>query len=255
MYDTHSYEGMIAETVTVDGDGGDPILAYFARPLGPGPFPGMVWIHHLPGWDEWTKEATRKLAYHGFAAICPDLYHREGPGSPEDVGARIRAEGGVSDDRVMGDVAGGLRFLRALPYLNGKVGVMGTCSGGRHATLAASRVDRFDAVADLWGGRVVMTAEELSPKNPVAPIDLTADLKCPMLGLFGNDDRFPTPEQVDQHEAALKQHGKEYEFHRYDGAAHGFFYHDRPQAYRAEQAVDGWQKLFAFMGKHLSGGA
>ncbi|MFN0146040.1 MAG: dienelactone hydrolase family protein, partial [Dehalococcoidia bacterium] len=170
MYDTHSYEGMIAETVTIHGDGGEPILAYFARPLGPGPFPGVVWIHHLPGWDEWSKEAARKLAYHGYVTICPDLYHREGPGSPEDVGAKIRAEGGVSDDRVMGDVEGAMRFLRALPYSNGKVGVVGTCSGGRHTTLAASRIDRFDAAADLWGGRVVMTAEELSAKNPVAPI-------------------------------------------------------------------------------------
>lgn len=171
MYDTHSYEGMIAETVTIHGDGGEPILAYFARPLGPGPFPGVVWIHHLPGWDEWSKEAARKLAYHGYVTICPDLYHREGPGSPEDVGAKIRAEGGVSDDRVMGDVEGAMRFLRALPYSNGKAGVVGTCSGGRHTTLAASRIDRFDAAADLWGGRVVMTAEELSAKNPVAPID------------------------------------------------------------------------------------
>jgi carboxymethylenebutenolidase len=252
MYSTHDYEGMVAETVAMRGHDGKLIHAYFSRPLGPGPFPGMVFIHHLPGWDEWTKEAARKLAYHGIAAICPDLYHDEGPGSPEDVGARIRAEGGVSDDRVMADVEGALHYLKALPYMSGKVGVMGTCSGGRHTTLAAARVKGFAAAADLWGGRVVMTAEELTPKQPVAPIGLTAEVSCPLLGLFGNDDRFPTPEQVDQHEAALKQHGKTYEFHRYDGAGHGFFYHDRPQAYRAEQAVDGWQKLFGFLERHLA---
>ena len=72
-----------------------------------------------------------------------------------------------------------------------------------------------------------------------------------MLGLFGNEDRAPTPEQVDQHEAELKKHGKKYEFHRYDGAGHGFFYYDRP-AYRIEQAVDGWKKVFAFLEKHLA---
>jgi len=70
-------------------------------------------------------------------------------------------------------------------------------------------------------------------------------------GLFGNEDRAPTPEQVDQHEAELKKHGKNYEFHRYDGAGHGFFYYDRP-AYRIEQALDGWQKVWAFCNKHLS---
>jgi carboxymethylenebutenolidase len=251
VYETNQYEGMVAETVAIAGAGGDPILAYFARPTGPGPFPGVVWVHHLPGWDEWTKEATRKLAYHGYAAICPNLYHREGHGAPDDVGAKVRAEGGVSDDRVVGDAEASMRYLRALPLLNGKAGVMGTCSGGRHTYLTACRVKGFDAAIDLWGGRVVMGPGDLSAKQPVSPLDYTPGLSCPLLGLFGNDDSFPSPAQVDQHEAELKKHGKTYEFHRYDGAAHGFFYHDRPAAYRAEQAVDGWKKVFDFFGRYL----
>ena len=65
--------------------------AYYARPLGAGPWPGVVLIHHMPGWDEWIKEATRKLAHHGFATIAPHLYFRDGPGSPDDIGgARAR---------------------------------------------------------------------------------------------------------------------------------------------------------------------
>jgi len=84
----------------------------------------------------------------------------------------------------------------------------------------------------------------------VAPIDYTKDLSAPLLGLFGNDDKAPTPEQVNQHEAELKKHSKNYEFHRYDGAGHGFFYYDRG-AYRQEQAVDGWKKLFAFTDRTL----
>jgi len=96
-----------------------------------------------------------------------------------------------------------------------------------------------------------MAKEELNAKKPVAPIDMTKDLSCPLLGLFGNDDRAPSPEQVNQHEAELKKQGKNYEFHRYDGAGHGFFYYDRPQAYRAEQAVDGWKKVFDFFGRNL----
>ena len=91
-----------------------------------------------------------------------------------------------------------------------------------------------------------MSKEELNPKQPVAPIDFTKNLSCPLLGLFGNEDRSPTPEQVDQHEAELKKQGKNYEFHRYDGAGHGFFYYDRPM-YRIEQALDGWKKVFAFL--------
>src|SRR5262245_66343611 len=88
MYQTNMYEGMLAETVTIPGCKGDMINAYFARPLGTGPFPGMVLIHHLPGWDEWYREATRKFAHHGYATISPNLYSREGHGTPEDVAAR-----------------------------------------------------------------------------------------------------------------------------------------------------------------------
>jgi carboxymethylenebutenolidase len=250
MYQTNMYEGMLAETVTMQGANGDMINAYFARPLGAGPFPGMVLVHHLPGWDEFYRETTRRFAHHGYLAISPNLYSREGHGTPEDVAAKVRAAGGVPDDQVVGDAEGARRFLDALPYSTGKIGIFGTCSGGRQATLVACRTTGFDAAIDCWGGRVVMSKEELNPKNPVAPIDLTANLSCPILGLFGNDDQAPSPPQVDQHEAELKKHGKTYEFYRYDGAGHGFFYYDRG-AYRQEQAVDGWKKVWAFLEKHL----
>jgi carboxymethylenebutenolidase len=244
---------MLAETVALKGANGDTINAYFARPLGPGPFPGMVLIHHMPGWDEWYRETTRKFAHHGYATISPNLYFRAGHGTPEDVTAKVRAAGGVADDQVLGDVEGAMLFLRGLPYSSGKVGVMGTCSGGRHTFLAACRVKGFDAAVNCWGGGVTATKEELNPKQPVAPVDYAKDLQCPLIGLFGNDDKRPSPEHVNQLEAELKKQGKNYEFHRYDGAGHGFFYYDRP-AYRQEQAVDGWNKVFAFLGKHLGGG-
>jgi carboxymethylenebutenolidase len=158
--------------------------------------------------------------------------------------------GGVSDEQVVGDVKGAMEFLRALPTLNGKVGVFGTCSGGRHAFLAACKCTGFDAVIDCWGGRVVAGKEELTAKQPVAPVDYTAELSCPVLGLFGEEDRNPTPEHVAKLEEVLKEQGKTYEFHMYPAAGHGFFYHDRG-AYRQEQAVDGWKKIFAFGQKYL----
>ncbi|HEX9923656.1 MAG TPA: dienelactone hydrolase family protein [Anaerolineae bacterium] len=251
MYQTNMYEGMLAETVMIQGANGEVINAYYARPLGPGPFPGMVAIHHIPGWDEWYREATRRFAHHGYATISPNLYYRDGHGTPEDVAAKVRAAGGVPDDQAVGDIAGAMQFLRSQPYLNGKVGVFGTCSGGRHAFLAACRVPGFDAAVDCWGGRVVMALDDLNPKAPVAPLDYTKDLPCPLLGLFGEDDHAPTPDQVAIHEAELKKHGKRYEFHMYPDAGHGFFYYHRPN-YRQEQAVDGWEKIFAFLETNLS---
>jgi len=244
------YEGLLAETVTMAGANGDLINSYFARPLGAGPFPSMVLAHHMPGWDQWYREATLKFALHRYVTITPNLYFRNGHGTPEDVAAKVRAEGGIPDEQAVSDLAGAMHYLRSLPYINGKVGIFGTCSGGRHAYLAACRVPGFDAIVDCWGGRVVMSPDQLSEKFPVAPIDYTKDLPCPVLGIFGNEDANPTPEHVDQLEAELKKYDKDYEFHRYDGAGHGFFYDHRPN-YRQAQAVDGWQKVFAFLEKNL----
>ena len=250
MYTTDMYEGLIAETVTLGGANGELINAYFAHPLGAGPFPAMVLAHHMPGWDQWYRETTFKFALKGYATITPNLYFRVGHGTPEDIAAKVRAEGGIPDDQAVGDLEGAMHFLRSQPYVNGKVGIFGTCSGGRHAYLTACRVPGFDAIVDCWGGRVVMPPDQLNDKFPVAPIAYTKDLSCPILGIFGNDDRNPTPEQVDQLEAELKKYGKDYEFHRYDGAGHGFFYYISA-AYRQEQAIDGWQKVFSFLEKHL----
>jgi carboxymethylenebutenolidase len=125
----------------------------------------------------------------------------------------------VVDAQVLADLEATITAVRALPYLNGKVGIFGTCSGGRHAYLAACRLKGLDAVVDCWGGGVVVNGpSELSPNRPVAPVDYTADLSCPLLGLFGAEDRSPSPEQVAAHEQALKQHGKPYAFHLYAGA-------------------------------------
>ena len=251
MWNSFSTDATLAQTseiTTFAGGNGDQIHAYVVRPAGNGPFPGMVLVHHLPGWDELYQEFARRLAHHGYNVICPDLYCRDGHGTPDDIAAKVRAEGGAPDQRVIADCEAAMKWLRALPTSNGKVGIMGTCSGGRHALLVAQSVPGFDAVGDLWGGGVIM--DQTTEKQPVAPIDLTPQLNAPLLGLFGNDDQRPSPEQVNQHEEALKKHGKTYEFHRYDGAGHGFFYFDRP-LYRQQQAMDGWAKVFDFFGRHL----
>ena len=247
-----TYPSLLAETVSFRGHNGDQGEAYLARPTHPGKFPGVVVIHHMPGWDEWITEVVRKFAHHGFAAISPHLYFRDGPGNPDDIGARVRAAGGVPDDQVVGDVAGAMAFLRAQQNHNGKIGVIGFCSGGRHAYLCGCRIADLDAVVDCWGGNVVVDDKsQLNAKRPVAPIDLSEQLRAPLLGIFGNDDQNPNADQVNRTEATLKRLGKTYEFHRYDGAGHAFFNTSR-SAHRPEQAADGWEKVFAFLRKHLA---
>ena len=232
--------------------GNETGVAYLATPTGETKRPGIVVIHHMPGWDEWTAEVCRKFAHHGFDAIAPHLYFRFGDGSPDDLAALARAEGGVSDDQVIHDVAACMAYLRSLPNANGRIGVIGFCSGGRHTYLCGGRLPEIDALVDCWGGNVIVDdPSALTDKRPVAPIDVTADITAPLLGIFGNEDANPSPDQVNRTEEALQSHGKIHAFHRYDGAGHGFFAHYRPN-YRPVQAVDGWARTMAFFRQHLS---
>jgi carboxymethylenebutenolidase len=150
----------------------------------------------------------------------------------------------------MGDVGGAVEHLRSLPTSNGKVAVIGHCSGGRQSFLAAATLP-IDAAIVCYGGLI---AGETPPQMPsmVPLVDKAPQIGCPLLGLFGNDDQFPTPAQVDEIEQALKAAGKDHTFHRYDGAGHAFFSPDRP-AYRVEAALDGWDRIWSFLDTHLGG--
>src|SRR4051812_15260314 len=165
---------MMAETVTLTGHGGDDIEAYFARPLGPGPFPGVVVIHHMPGYDRATKEMVRTFAVYGYSAICPNLFQRHAPGaSATDAAAAAFEAGGVSDAQCVADVGRSVRFLRALPTANGRVGVIGHCSGGRQAYVVAAHLD-IDAAIDCYGGRGGAAPGGPTPARAAAPPHKTA---------------------------------------------------------------------------------
>jgi carboxymethylenebutenolidase len=242
---------MRAGTLTIDGHNGDPIEAYLAEPLEGAPTGAVVVIHHMPGYDEATKEITRNFAAHGYLAVCPNLYFRDAPGaSPDDAAAAARALGGVPDDRLVGDVAGAAAFLRSHALSNGKVATIGYCSGGRQSFLAACSLD-LDAAVDCYGAFVVGTPPEGLPLKVGPIVHLAKNLSCPLLGLFGADDQYPSPEEVDQLEQALTEVDKEFEFHSFEGAGHAFFSVDRP-SYRPEAAVEGWQLIWEFFGRHLA---
>src|SRR5215472_11988146 len=245
------YDAVLAESIMITGHGGDSIEAYSARPMRPGPFGGVVVIHHMPGYDEQTKEIARTFAVHGYNAVVPNLYWREAPGaSPDDAAAVARASGGVPDERLVGDVAGAAGFLRALAGSNGKVGVIGYCSGGRQAFLAACSL-QLDAAVDCYGAFIVSPVPEGVPLKVQPIVGLARNLSCPLLGLFGADDKMPTPAETTELSKALHEAGKPHEFHTYDGAGHAFFAVDRV-AYRPEAANDGWQKIWDFYGRYLT---
>ena len=247
-----SADAIRAETITIAGHGGDEVEAYCAVPLAPGSRGGVVWIHHMPGYDRETKEFVRRLAVAGYHAVCPNLYSREAPrADPDDAAATVRAAGGVPDDRLVGDVAGAAEYLRALDGANGRTAVIGHCSGGRQAFLAACSL-QLDAAVDCYGAFVVEDPPEGMPASMKPILGLAPDLNCPLLGLFGKEDRYPAPEAVAKLDAELNRLGKDHEFVSYDGAGHSFFSVDRP-AYRVEAALDGWRRIDDFFAKYLKG--
>ena len=242
---------LTARTLQIAASDGDEIEAYAASPSDDAPRGGVVVIHHMPGYDRGTKEIVRRFAEMGYDAVCPNLYWRQAPGAdPDDAAATVRASGGITDDQLVDDVGGAAAYLRSLPSSNGKVGVIGYCSGGRQSVLAACRLD-LDAAVDCYGAYVTGTPPESWPLKIGPLYDDLANLSCPLLGLFGKDDSYPSPEQVRELDELLRGYGKDFEHTSYDDTGHAFFSIDRP-AYRVESAVDGWKRIEAFYGRHLS---
>lgn len=241
-----------AETIHFDSYDGQSVEAYLALTESGDAVGGVVVIHHFPGYDEATKEIVRKFAANGYNAICVNLYSRESPGeSPDDAAAAARARGGVPDAQLVGDVGAAAAYLRALSGSNQKVGVIGYCSGGRQSVLSACSLD-LDAAVDCYGAFVVMDPPESSGMKATSIVPLLPNLSCPLLGLFGLEDQYPSPEQTETLRALLTEHGKEFTFHEYEGAGHAFFAVDRP-SYRPEVATEAWGGIWKFYGQHLSG--
>jgi len=247
-----STDTMEAGTITLTSGRGDEIEAYHARPVEKESYGSVVLIHHMPGYDSATKEMARRFAAHGYGAVVPNLFHRFAPGAATgDAAAAARAAGGVPDAQCLEDVAGAMAFLKSQSRANGKVGAIGYCSGGRHTYLSACNL-ALDAAVDCYGGGVVATPDQLTAERPVAVIDMTRDLKCPLLGLFGSEDQNPSRDHVARMEEELKRHDKTFEFHTYEGAGHAFFWVERP-SYNAEAARDGWHKIWDFFSTQLEG--
>lgn len=239
------------QAIMIKGHSGDEIEAYIAQPVGVGKRGGVVVVHHMPGFDRSSKEIVRRFAADlGYIGVMPNLHHREAPGAePDDAAAAARAKGGVPDERLVGDVRGAIEHIRSLPDANGKVGCIGYCSGGRQSFLAATEPGLgLNAAVDCYGAAVVHGMD--GPLKMPALLGRAKDLACPLLGLFGDEDQHPTPEEVAVLGKELESLGKQYELRSFPGAGHAFFDVDRP-SYRPEAATQGWKMIGEFFGSHL----
>jgi carboxymethylenebutenolidase len=233
------------DAVQVDGQ---PMRVYLDVPSSGGAVPGVLVMIHGPGLNRFIQDRVEDLASHGYAAIAPDLYHRQ----PDDGADTMTRAGRLRDREILTDADAAVAHLARIPDARvGDVAVLGFCMGGRFAyMLAGARPSAFRAAVVFYGGNIMKAWGE----GP-APFDLTPHVACPIIGFFGLDDTNPSPDDVDRIDAELTKHGKAHAFHRYEGAGHAFLNFSNPERHRPQQGADAWEKMLAFLGTHLGRGA
>jgi carboxymethylenebutenolidase len=231
------------DTIQVDGQ---PMRVYLDAPAGGGATTGVVVIMHGPGLDRFVEDRVEDLARHGYAAIAPDLYHRQ----PQDGSDMMTRVGRLRDPQLIADVDAAAAHLGRIPEARvSRLAILGFCMGGRITyLLAGARPDLWQAAGVFYGGNIMKPWAEQGP----SPFDLTREISCPVVGFFGVEDTNPSPDDVRKIDDELSKHGKPHEFHHYEGAGHAFLNFTNAERYREKQGADAWQKMLGFLDRHLS---
>ena len=212
-----------------DGEG------YLAVPES-GTGPGLVVLQEWWGLNAQIKEVCDRFAAEGFVALAPDIYRGEVTTEPDEAGKMMMA---LRIDEAEKDLKGAIDYLLAHPATSSsKVGTVGFCMGGALSLYAATKNDNVGACVVFYGG------------HPNVKPDL-ANLKSPVLGIYGERDRSVSPSVVHDLERKLKELGKSFEYHIYPDADHAFFNDTRPTVYNAEAAADAWTRTVEFLRSHL----
>jgi carboxymethylenebutenolidase len=244
--------GLRGQSLTYPGAKGEPINGYLVRPAAPGPLPAIVVIHEAGGLGDHIRDVANRLANLGYVALAVDLYTREGGPPASEMPAIMQRLFSMSDETVLGDLEGAADFLRARADVNGQVGCIGFCMGGRYTLLFACASDRLNAAVDCWGGFIDRSTpdERATPPRPTPPLELAGQLHCPLLAAVGAEDQNPSPALGEQLRAQAVTSGMEIEVDIYEGAGHAFFADYRP-TYRPLPAAQLWERIVPFLARHL----
>ncbi len=244
-----SSEGLKTGETTFEVNG-FKVPAFYAAPAGKKNLPVILVIQEIFGVHEYIADTARRFAKAGYLAIAPDLYARQGDASKYNEMAKLMSEvvAKVPDAQVMADLDGAVKWATANGGNAKKIGITGFCWGGRITWLYAEQSKNVKAGV-AWYGRLVGTPSALSPTNP---LDLAANLKAPVLGLYGGQDGGIPLSTVNQMKDALADAGakgnaaaKASEFVVYPAAPHAFHADYRP-SYRKEAADDGFKRALAW---------
>jgi carboxymethylenebutenolidase len=250
----------LAEVIKTDTDGlvaGDQQVkigsysmpVYEARPASGSNHPIVLVMSEIWGVHEWVKDCTRRFAKQGYYALAPELFQREGGvGQLTDIQAILKIVLAVPRKQVLGDVQAAGEFAKTRPGVRAdRIGVTGWCWGGSTVyQVAGTNPDIKAAVA--WYGPPARPYPD-SP-NPVTGFDMAKNITMPFLGLYGEEDKGPSPDDAKKLIEMVKQVNKNAEIMIYPGAGHGFFADYRP-SYNATAAADAWKRCIALFDKTL----
>ena len=222
---------------------------YLTQPEEPGRHPAVVVIQEIWGVNSHIQSVVDRLPSLGYVGLAPSMFHREGrmtTGLHEEMDTALARMRRCTDTNILSDVRAAVDYIKAQSFVQSdKIGIVGFCYGGRVSYLASCNISDLSASVVFYGGGIGMSLGD----GP-SPLEQTANISCPMLGLFGEEDTNPTPEDVANFDAELTKHEKTHEFHSYAGAGHGFHCETRA-SYRSEAAADAWGKAIAWFDNHL----
>ena len=221
--------------------------AFAADPDGAGPHPGVVVIMHAPGLDVFTEEMARRLAGEGYAAIAPQLYHRQDL-TTDETGLERMAK--LHDEEVIADIGACVEHFQGRSDVTDDVGIIGFCMGGRITFLAATAIPAFRAAVPFYGGHM-----DAAWGDGPTVIERLPGIGCPILAFFGGLDGNPSPEMMRRLDAELTRLGKEHDFRDFADAGHAFMNYTNPAFYREAVAAQAWELTLEFLGARLGGKA
>jgi carboxymethylenebutenolidase len=229
-----------SETLAVNDH---PMEVQVGVPEGKGPFPALLMMYHRGGFDRFTRNRLEALVAEGFLTVAPDIYHRA-PKDAEDRKAYLK------DSDAIAAIKAAYAYAERHPQTaKGKIGIIGHCMGGRLTLQGATVLPDLKVAAVFYGGGVFVSwGNEGTP-----PSDFLGDIRCPVIGFFGNLDKNPSPEDVNKIDETLTRHKVPHVFHRYPNVGHGFQQIALGRGGEAERAAsdDAWAKMKAFVAEKM----
>ncbi|MBL8492733.1 MAG: dienelactone hydrolase family protein [Rhodocyclaceae bacterium] len=231
--------GLSAGALRIASENGE-IAAYRSMPVGGKSLPVVLVISEIFGVHEHIADLTRRLAKLGYLAVAPELFARQGDPRKltniQQIISEIVAK--VPDAQVAADLDATLAWAVANGGDASRVAVTGFCWGGRQTWMYCARNPKVKAGV-AWYGRIEDTVTLNQPRHP---IDIAAELKVPVLGLYGGKDQGIPLDNVEDMKQALATAGGKSQIHVYPDAPHAFHADYRP-SYRKAEAEDGWRRM------------